>query len=213
MNRISKNDLVPLFMGLRDLMLANRDRLIELDGKVGDSDLGLTMCKAFTAASDSVSANTVDGIGRTILLAGMAVSKAAPSTMGTLIATGFMRGGKALDGAGSISTPEMSRFWESFLVGVMERGKAKRGDKTIVDVLAPVSDSLAASASKGETLESAMASAAIAAATGLEAAKHMMAQHGKAACFREKTIGLQDAGATVAFLMIDTLKTFVLENK
>jgi dihydroxyacetone kinase-like protein len=212
-NRISKNDLVPLFMGLRDLMLANRDRLIELDGKVGDSDLGLTMCKAFAAAFDSVSANTVDGIGRTILLAGMAVSKAAPSTMGTLIATGFMRGGKALDGAGSISTPEMSRFWESFLVGVMERGKAKRGDKTIVDVLAPVSDSLAASASKGETLESAMASAAIAAATGLEAAKHMMAQHGKAACFREKTIGLQDAGATVAFLMIDTLKTFVLENK
>ena len=53
--------------------------------------------------------------------------------------------------------------------------------------------------------------AAKVAAAGLEATKGMIAQHGKAACFQEKTLGLQDAGATVGFLLTDTLRAFVVE--
>jgi dihydroxyacetone kinase-like protein len=212
MQTITKTDLPALFVRFRDVMLANRERLIDLDGKVGDSDLGLTMPKAFTAASEAVSANATDGIGRTIQLAGMAAAKAAPSTMGTLVATGLMRGGKALDGVEAMGTAEMSRFWAAFLAGVMERGKARRGDKTVVDALGPVADVLAASAAADATLEAALAEAARAAAAGLEATKGMMAQHGKAACFREKTIGLEDAGATVIVLMVGALSAFVAEQ-
>lgn len=213
MNAILRSDLGPLFAALRDTMVVHRDALIELDGKVGDSDLGLTMNKAFAAAHKSVSANGTDGIGRTIQIAGMAVSKEAPSTMGTLVATGLIRGGKALEGASSISTPEMSRFWDAFLVGVMERGKARRGDKTLVDVLAPVAECLAQAASKNTPLELALADAAKAAAAGLEATKGMLAQHGKAACFQEKTIGLQDAGATVIVLLVEAMSAFVSGSK
>ncbi len=212
MQAITKTDLPALFVRLRDVMLANRERLIDLDGKVGDSDLGLTMPKAFAAASEVVSANATDGIGRTIQLAGMAAAKAAPSTMGTLVATGLMRGGKALDGVEAMGTAEMSRFWAAFLAGVMERGKARRGDKTVVDALGPVADALAASAAAGATLDAALEDAARAAALGLAATKGMMAQHGKAACFREKTIGLEDAGATVIVLMMDALSVFAAEQ-
>ena len=209
MDSISKADLAPLFATLRDVFVAQRDDLIALDGKVGDSDLGLTMNKAFLAAYESVSANSADPIGRTLQLAGMAMAKAAPSTMGTLLATGFMRGGKALEAATVIGTAEMSLFWSAFLNGVAERGKAKRGDKTLVDVLAPVSEAFAVAAAAQTGLPAACASAAAAAAQGLEATKGMMAQHGKAACFQEKTLGLQDAGATVGFLLADALRTFV----
>lgn len=212
MQTITKTDLPALFVRFRDVMLANRERLIDLDGKVGDSDLGLTMPKAFTAASEAVSANAADGIGRTIQMAGMAAAKAAPSTMGTLVATGLMRGGKALDGVEAIGTAEMSRFWAAFLAGVMERGKAQRGDKTVVDALGPVADALTASAAAGAALDAALADAARAAAAGLAATKGMMAQHGKAACFREKTIGLEDAGATVIVLMMDALSAFAAEQ-
>jgi dihydroxyacetone kinase-like protein len=211
MKTIRKEDIPGLFKKLRDVMSANRETLIELDGKVGDSDLGITMCKAFSAAHDEVSANTADGIGRTIQKAGMAMSKSAPSTMGTLMATGFMRGGKALDGAATIATAEIALFWKAFLDGVVERGKAKRGDKTLVDVVEPILDSLAASSAKGEDLDGALNSAALAAAEALEATKAMQAQHGKAACFQEKTIGLQDAGATVAALVIQAMRDFCSE--
>ncbi len=213
MDSIGKAELVPLFASLRDVFISQRDYLIDLDGKVGDSDLGLTMNKAFLAAYESVSANSADAVGRTLQLAGMAMAKAAPSTMGTLVATGFMRGGKALESFSSIGSAEMSLFWAAFLNGVIERGKAKRGDKTLIDVLAPVSESLGTSVACAATLPEALARAAEAAAKGLDATKGMIAQHGKAACFQEKTLGLQDAGATVGFLIVDTLRAFVAERK
>ena len=213
MDSIGKAELVPLFASLRDVFISQRDYLIDLDAKVGDSDLGLTMNKAFLAAYGSVSANSADAVGRTLQLAGMAMAKAAPSTMGTLVATGFMRGGKALESISSIGSAEMSIFWAAFLNGVIERGKAKRGDKTLIDVLAPVSESLATSVACAATLPVALARAAEAAAKGLDATKGMIAQHGKAACFQEKTLGLQDAGATVGFLIVDTLRAFVAERK
>ena len=213
MNTLTKVDLAPLFESFRDVFVAQRDFLVDLDGKVGDSDLGLTMNKAFVAAYESVAANTTDPIGRTIQLAGMAMSKAAPSTMGTLVATGFMRGGKALESVSSIGTEEMSQFWLAFLNGVVERGKAKQGEKTLIDVLVPVSGSLVASVECKTTLLEALALAAEAAAKGLEATKEMIAQHGKAACFQEQTIGFQDAGATVGFIIADTLRAFVAKQQ
>jgi len=209
METISRADLVPLFESLRDIFSAKRDYLIDLDAKVGDSDLGLTMNKAFIAASASVTANGAEPIGRTLMLAGMAMAKAAPSTMGTLVASGFMRGGKALDSCSSLGTAEMSLFWTAFLNGVVERGKAKPGDKTVVDVLAPVAESLAVSAASKTTLSGALTLAAEAAAKGLAATREMVAQHGKAACFQENSLGLQDAGASVGFIMVETLRAFV----
>jgi len=213
MDRIEKNDLPGLFEALRDVFAAQREALIALDSKVGDSDLGITMNKGFIAAFESVRANSTDPIAKTLQLAGMAVAKAAPSTMGTLVATGLMRGGKALDGAQAWSTAEMSAFWSAFFKGVADRGKAQLGDKTLLDVLSPIALSLESSSSQGVGLADALAHAAQAARDGLEATKNMMAQHGKAACFQEKTVGLQDAGATVGVLMIETLHAFVVQSR
>jgi dihydroxyacetone kinase-like protein len=209
MERITRQDLEPLFARLRDVFAAQREALIDLDGKVGDSDLGITMNKAFDAMHLSVAASVDEPIGKSLQRAGMAAAKAAPSTMGTLVATGFMRGGKALDAADAIGTPEMAAFWAAFLTGVEERGKARRGDKTLIDVLAPVSESLAGSRDRNASLAEALDAASRAAGDGLEATRQMMAQHGKAAAFREKTIGLQDAGAMVAFLLVDALRAHV----
>ena len=211
MDRIEKENLPALFEALRDVFTAQREALIELDGKVGDSDLGITMNKAFIAAFESVRNNATDPIGKTLQLAGMAIAKAAPSTMGTLVATGFMRGGKALEGAQAWGTAEMSAFWVAFFKGVAERGKAQLGDKTLLDVLSPIALSLESSSASGAALVLALQHAAQAAGDGLEATKAMLAQHGKAACFQEKTVGLQDAGATVGVLMIETLHAYVAQ--
>lgn len=194
-----------LLAALRQVFLDRREELIALDGLVGDSDLGITMARAFTAADDAVAAQAGGGRpGPLFIAAGTAIAKAAPSTMGTLTATGFMRGGKAVGDVEVLGTPEMLAFWAAYRDGIIQRGKAKPGDKTIIDVLAPVCASLAESIAVGALLPEALARASEAAASGLEATKQMVAQHGKAATFQAKSLGLQDAGATVGFLIVKT---------
>ena len=129
-------DWIELLARLKALMEERKDFLIELDGKVGDSDLGITMSRGFAVAAEAVAGST-EPAGKLLVRAGMAIARSAPSTMGTLVATGFMRGGKALEGAEAAGTAELCRFWEAFLNGVLERGKAQPGDKTVVDALAP----------------------------------------------------------------------------
>lgn len=85
-------------------------------------------------------------------------------------------------------------------------------DKTLLDVLDPIAVTLEAQAAAGASLTDALAAAAKAAEDALEATKTMVAQHGKAAAFQEKTIGLQDAGATVGMLLITSMSAFVSAN-
>lgn len=209
MDTIGPRELIGLFQSWRDLFAAERDFLIALDGKVGDSDLGLTMSKSFAAAAETVTAEG-EGAALSKLLrsAGAIMAKTAPSTMGTLTATGFLRASKAVDGKDAIGTPELAAFWRAYATGIAERGKAKLGDKTILDVLDPVAGVLETQAAAGTALAPALKAAADEAEAALERTKSMLAQHGKAAAFQEKTVGLQDAGATVGMLLVKRMSEF-----
>lgn len=213
MDAIRATDLIRLFDAWRTMFAERRDFLIALDGKVGDSDLGITMSKSFAAAFEAVSAEDQGApISKLLRTAGVIMAKTAPSTMGTLTATGFLRASKALENENALGTREVAAFWRAFANGVAERGKARLGDKTLLDVLDPIAASLEESAGSGSSLDEALVAATETAAQALEATKSMVAQHGKAAAFQEKTIGLQDAGATVGFLIIDTMRNVVLRK-
>lgn len=210
MNVITASDLINLFDSWKQLFAEQREFLIALDGKVGDSDLGITMSKAFAAAAEAVQAEgEAAGISKLLRTAGTTMARVAPSTMGTLTATGFLRASKACEGLDALGTPEMAAFWRAYRDGIAERGKAKVGDKTLLDVLDPIAVTLEAQAAAGASLVDALAVTAKAAEDALEATKSMVAQHGKAAAFQEKTIGLQDAGATVGMLIITSMSDFV----
>lgn len=211
---LTRDDLPLLMAQIADRFAAERDALIALDGKVGDSDLGLTMAKGFAAARDMVADQAAAGadIATQLKQAGAAINKAAPSTMGTLMATGFLRGGKALDGAEVMDTDGLAAFWTAFAEGVAQRGKARPGDKTVLDVLQPIADTLSAQAAAGADEATALHAATQAGAQALEATKDMVAQHGKAAAFQEKTRGLQDAGGTVAAILIAEFSLFADRN-
>jgi phosphoenolpyruvate---glycerone phosphotransferase subunit DhaL len=212
MDVINSSELIRLFDAWKTLFIEQRDYLISLDGKVGDSDLGITMSKAFAAAAEAVAAEGEGaGIAKLLRSAGATMARAAPSTMGTLTATGFLRGSKALESVETLGTKELATFWRAYRDGVSERGKAKVGDKTLLDVLDPIATSLEGSAAGGKSLPDALAAASEAAESALESTKALVAQHGKAAAFQEKTRGLQDAGATVARLMIGEMAKFVTD--
>jgi len=181
-------------------MSENRTLLIELDSVIGDGDLGITMDKGFTAAAKTANELSAEEPGSIFMKAGMTISREAPSTTGTLMATGLMRGGKAVAGRQELSAADMKVFLAAFLQGVMDRGKAKPGEKTLVDVLVPAVE--AAESFTGDDAALIWKQAEEGALRGIEAAKSLQAQHGKAAVFREKTIGLEDPGGRAVYLFI-----------
>jgi dihydroxyacetone kinase-like protein len=209
MDTITRSGLVQLFAAWSRVMAAQKEALIALDGVMGDGDLGLTMANAFAAGAADVAASADPDPAAVLMRAGMAMAKAAPSTMGTLVATGFMRGGKALKGQADLDAPGLARFLRAFADGLMERGKAQPGEKTIIDTLHPAALAAEAKAALGAGLAETAAAAEAAAALGLDAATAMQARHGRAAYYQEKSIGKQDPGATVGFLIVKTLNEFL----
>lgn len=200
MNALTRDDVIGILKNLKQLFNDNKDYLVELDGKMGDGDLGLTMSKAFTAAYDELMGTEETDIGKILMKAGMLMAKAAPSTMGTLMATGFMRGGKAISGKIRISTADLADFFQAFVAGIMERGKAKPGEKTIIDSLKPAADTL--SQLRKEDAAEALQKALLAAESGLESTKSMVAQHGRIAYYKEKSMGEKDPGATAGVILM-----------
>ncbi len=208
MEKLLISDFKEILNKLKDVMVENRDYLIEIDGIMGDSDLGLTMSAAFTAASDLAEDYSDDDIGTMLSKAGMAMSKAAPSTMGTLMGTGFMRGGKALKGKAEINLKNLYSFWDAFMTGLLDRGKAKIGDKTINDSLYPAVLVLKDESDRNSELYPAFQKALKAAEEGVEKATAMQAQFGKAAYYGEKSRGKVDPGSIVGKLLIETFTDY-----
>ena len=193
---------------IRTRMDVERDHLIELDSVMGDGDLGLTMTKAFGAADDQLAGSDETDIGKYFSQAGMAMAKAAPSTMGTLVGTGFMRGGKAVKDKTELEAADVAAFFRAFADGLMERGKSKPGEKTIIDVLDPAATAMEQA---GDDLAQVAAAGVKAAEEGLEATKDMVAQHGRAAYYQEQSKGRQDPGGTAGLIIVRGF-TAVLEG-
>jgi dihydroxyacetone kinase-like protein len=200
MDSLAKDDIIKILQNLKKLFNANKDHLVELDARMGDGDLGLTMSKAFTAAYDELRDTAETDIGKILMKGGMLMAKAAPSTMGTLMGTGFMRGGKAVSGKDAISTADLAEFFQAFVTGIMERGKAKPGEKTIIDSLKPAADTLLEL--KEEDVAKALQEALRSSENGLESTKNMVAQHGRIAYYKEQSKGQVDPGATAGVILI-----------
>jgi phosphoenolpyruvate---glycerone phosphotransferase subunit DhaL len=184
------------------IMTEKKDELIRLDGAVGDGDLGLTMEKAFVSARDDAASSTESDVGKFLMKIGMTIARTAPSTMGTLVATGFMSGGKAVSGSSSLGPKEMAAFFDAFVNGVMQRGKSKPGEKTIVDVLYPAAVALTAAADSGASLADAFGGCLAAAQEGLAKSRDMIAQHGRVAYYQEQSKGKEDPGAVAGIYII-----------
>ena len=201
MQTFNKENFLKAISTISAIMDENRDKLIEIDGEIGDGDLGITMKKGFKAAKKEAEESTDTEMDVLFKKTGFAISKAAPSTMGTLLATAFMGAGKAFEkGKTELELDDLNAMFRAMADSVSARGKAKVGDKTLLDVLYPVAD--AVESEKIDSTEQLFDAAVKAAEKGLEETKNLMSQHGKAAVFRDKTMGKQDPGATAAYLMI-----------
>jgi dihydroxyacetone kinase-like protein len=209
MNILHATDIQAIFKNLDTIMAEQKEYLIKLDATVGDGDLGITMTKGFSGAVQTISALDETDVGQLMAKAGMAIAQAAPSTMGTLIGSGFMKAGKAIKGKTELSLADFAEAMTQFVEGIMARGKAKPGEKTLIDSMHPAAQALQQAAANEVSLEEGLKSAYDAALQGLEATKEMVPQHGKQVPHREKSRGLHDPGATVGMFIMKVFAEYV----
>ncbi len=212
MNAISKPMIVNFICEASHLMSENKDYLIELDAALGDGDLGLTMSTGFGHARDFVLEAEDTDLGKLFMKIGMVFAKTVPSTMGTLVASGFMKAAKEVSGSAELDAASLARFCKGFVEGIMERGKAKPGDRTIVDSINPAYQALLQASQDETSIQELCRIAYDAALKGVEATKNMMPAFGRAAYFGDKAIGRPDQGAIVGMLIYKALYTAVSKN-
>lgn len=183
----------------------NSAYLTELDQALGDGDTGITLGKVATALIDYVNANPVDDIGNYLAKAGMAANKAAPSTLGTLLATALMRAGKEVKGQTELSAQDLVNMFNAADDGVQQRGKARLGDKTLVDALHPASVAFAGAIAAGASLKEAGQRALQAAEAGRDRVTPLRSQIGRASWVGERTEGKVDPGCEALVVMLSAI--------
>jgi dihydroxyacetone kinase-like protein len=209
MEVLTAADMQGFFSRLAEVMEEKKDWLARLDAELGDGDLGLTMSRGFAAAAESLEELEEEDLGKIFLAAGSTIARKAPSTMGTLLATGFMKSAKTLQGKTEARLGDIAEMMKAFVEGIEARGKAKIGEKTLLDSLGPAADALKRAAETDVSLKEAMDLAAHAAIQGFEATKGMIAQHGRGAYYQEGSVGKKDPGAGAAMLLIRAFADFL----
>ena len=192
------------FMAISKKISENKMYLISLDQKIGDGDLGISMDNGFKAASDinSVNADAAD-IGKLLFLAGKGFNEAAPSSLGTIISMLLIDAAKEMKGREETSLADFGKTIHKSINTIMEKLESKLGEKTFFDAVLPAAEALCEDAELSDKQR--LKNAAEAACNGAESTKDMVAKHGRAAYFAEKTLGSIDGGAEVGRIIFETI--------
>lgn len=206
MEEILAKDVPEWFKGASNIFAEKKDELCEMDANMGDGDLGLTMSKGFGALPDLIAENMDENnIGMTLVKAGMKMAAVVPSTMGTLMSSGVMEGGKKLKDKKSIGKQELVDFLEGYVEGIKKRGKCETGERTLLDAIHPAYEAAKDALSAEKNLKETMEAAIDGAKKGVEATKEMQPKYGKAVVFAAKAKGIPDQGAMAGLYLLEGL--------
>jgi dihydroxyacetone kinase len=184
---------------------ANQQMITELDQAVGDGDLGVTAVKLAETLETSAGRTGVVDVGKWFAETGMAINRAAPSTMGTLTAIALMQAGKVVIGKEKLAVADLPLLLNAATTGVETRGKARLGDKTLLDVLRPASDTLSAELAAGQPLAVAGAAMLAAARDGRDRVTPLRNKVGRASWLGERTEGKVDPGCAFAVIALTAI--------
>jgi phosphoenolpyruvate---glycerone phosphotransferase subunit DhaL len=199
------SDSVDVTAWLREfarLIAANKDELTALDSAIGDADHGTNMDRGMTAVIKALDEG--DGGTPSALLkqTGMKLVSTVGGASGPLYGTAFLRMAAAAGDAPALDGPTFAKALRAGLDGVVARGKAVAGDKTMFDALAPAVDALDAALAGGKPLPDALQAALGAAEKGRDATIPLTARKGRASYLGERSAGHQDPGATSVTLLV-----------
>lgn len=187
------------------VMSENKDYLTKLDSPIGDADHGINMNRGFRKVMEKLPTVEDKDIGNILKTTGMTLISSVGGASGPLYGTFFMRGGMAVDAKEELTSDDLSAMLQSGVDGVVQRGRAQLGDKTMVDAWLPALKTLRESLDNNHDLITAMEEAVMAAERGMKDTIPLQAKKGRASYLGERSIGHQDPGATSSYLLLKAL--------
>lgn len=208
--RITVEHVTKFIEGVAARIKEHRDELVQLDSPIGDSDHGVNMDRGFTTVLDKLPTVADKDIGTILKTVGMTLVSTVGGASGPLYGTAFIRAGMALADRYELTLAEVVVALEAALEGIQARGKAQRGEKTMIDAIGPGVDVLKEAQANGEDFVSAMRRSVAAVEEGMKSTIPMLATKGRASYLGQRSIGHQDPGATSSFyiaqVMLETVE-------
>ena len=201
---VSVDQLVTWLSSFRDAVHEHGPYLTELDSAIGDADHGANLIRGMDAVMAAVEPRP-ESPGDLLKKVGMTLVTSVGGASGPLYGTFFLRGAAAAGDASSLDGPALLATLRAGLEGIVARGKAEPGDKTMYDALAPALEAFAESLESGADIAAAARVAAEAAAVGRDATEPMLALKGRASYLGERSVGHIDPGAASSALLLETL--------
>jgi dihydroxyacetone kinase-like protein len=215
--QITAELVIRFIEGVAERIKQHRDELTQLDSPIGDADHGINLDRGFTAVLGKLPTVADKDIGTILKTTGMTLVSTVGGAAGPLYGTAFIRAGTVLAGRSELTNDEVVAALDAALEGIMARGKAKRGEKTMVDAIGPGVEALKESLSNGDDMLTAMQRSVDAVEAGMKATIPMLATKGRASYLGERSIGHQDPGATSSFyiaqVLLETLESGAREQE
>ena len=198
---VRASDVVAFLNALAERLKQERAYLTQLDSPIGDADHGVNMDRGFTAVAARLADSHEEDLGAILKMVGTTLVSTVGGASGPLYGTAFLRAGGVLAGKTEAGFDEIVQAARAALDGIVQRGKARPGEKTMVDAMTPAVEALEAARGGGVAPLEAARQAVAAAEQGMLATTPMLATKGRASYLGERSIGHQDPGATSAYLM------------
>lgn len=173
--------------------------LTELDNVIGDGDHGINLARGFDAVKTIEDTFESKDIG-------MKLVSTVGGASGPLYGTAFMKSGALLNGKTEMDMNDFIEMLQVSIDGIMKRGKAVKGEKTMLDAMIPAHDAIKASYEADGDAKKALDAGVKAAEEGIEYTKTIIATKGRASYLGERSIGHQDPGATSFTLMLKAVQ-------
>ena len=186
----------------------NKDFLTDLDREIGDADHGVNMARGFQAVVEKISPEDED-VGATLKKTGMTLLSTVGGASGPLYGTAYMEAGKVVAGKTEVSAEDFGAMLDAAIQGIQKRGKAEKGEKTMLDSLLPAYETYKEKVAGGSSLVEALEAACEEAEKGIEYTKTIRATKGRASYLGDRSIGHQDPGATSATITLKTILEFL----
>ncbi|OBF29950.1 dihydroxyacetone kinase subunit L [Mycobacterium sp. ACS1612] len=180
----------------------NAQMLTDLDAAIGDADHGINMQRGMTAVLAALGDAAPSDMSALCKQVGMTLVKSVGGASGPLYGTFFLRMAGALGTDDRVDATTFAKALRAGIEGVVQRGRAEAGDKTMFDALSPGLDALDAALASGESLAVALADATVAAEKGRDDTESMVARKGRASYLGQRSVGHVDPGATSAAMLI-----------
>ena len=180
----------------------NRMALIELDRVIGDGDHGENMDRGFSAVLTKLDAEPPATPGAAFKLVAMTLMSKVGGAAGPLYGTAFLRAATAVGDAAELDSNTLAAALAAARDGMVARGKASVGEKTMIDAWTPAVDAASAAAASGATPAALLAAAATAAEAGSVSTDPLIARKGRASYLGERAIGHRDPGSVSSALIL-----------